>query len=144
VSLPQRHRDPQRATETDIDQVNAVSAAVIGAAIEVHRTLGPGFLESIYEEALCVELAHLGVPFARQADYQVRYRDRPVGELRLDLVADGLVVVELKAVDALASIHEAQILAYLKATNLPLGLLINFNVPVLTRGMKRIAHRMRT
>jgi len=143
VDLPQRHGDPQRGTETDIERVNALSAAAIGAAIAVHRSLGPGFLEAIYEEALCVELAHLGVDFARQADFKVRYRDRTVGELRLDLVIGSLVVVELKAVDALASIHEAQLLAYLKATSLPLGLLINFNVPVLARGVKRIAHRMR-
>ena len=144
MALPQRHRDPLRATETDIELVNAASAAVIGAAITVHRSLGPGFLEASYEEALCVELSHLGVDFTRQSNFDVRYRDRTVGELRLDLVVGDLVVVELKAVDALAPIHEAQLLAYLKATNLPLGLLINFNLPVLTRGVKRIAHRMRT
>ena len=111
---------------------------MIGGAIEVHRVLGPVFLESVYEEALCVELALRGVPFARQVAVGVEYKGRAVGEARLDLLVADSIVVELKAVESLAPIHLAQILSYLKATKLRLGLLITFNVGVLRRGIKRV------
>jgi GxxExxY protein len=120
------------------EAANRVSHEIIGAAISVHRELGPGFLESLYEEALCIELRARGLPFARQATIPLTYRGRPIGQLRLDLVVAELVVVELKAVDALAKIHEAQLLAYLKATGLKLGLFINFKVPVLREGLRRL------
>ena len=120
------------------EQIDKVTEAVIGAAIEVHRTLGPGFLESIYEEALCVELSLRGVKFARQAPVGVDYKGRRIGESRLDLLVEGSVVVELKTVDALAQIHTAQVISYLKATGCRIGLIINFNVKRLTDGIKRI------
>lgn len=121
------------------ESLNALSGAVIGAAIEVHRRLGPGILESVYEQALCVELRHREIPFVRQAPFQVRYRDVVVGESRLDLVVGGQIVVELKAVDQFLPIHQAQLLSYLKATGLPLGLLINFKVMYLAdKGIKRV------
>ncbi|HEY8292148.1 MAG TPA: GxxExxY protein [Thermomicrobiales bacterium] len=112
--------------------------AVIGAAIEVHRALGPGYLESVYEEALCVELEIRRIPFSRQVDAEVQYKSRAVDSGIMDiLVSDGLVV-ELKAVERLAPIHTAQVLSYLKATKHPVGLLINFNVVVLREGIKRV------
>ena len=100
--------------------------------------LGPGFLESVYEEALCVELALRGIHFLRQVLVAVDYKGHPVGESRLDLLIEGTLVVELKAVDALAPVHSAQMISYLRATGHHLGLLINFNVPLLKDGVKRI------
>ena len=120
------------------EPIDKVTEAVIGAAIEVHRTLGPGFLESIYEEALCVELSLRGVRFARQAPVGVDYKGHRIGESRLDLLVEDSVVVELKTVDALAQIHTAQVISYLKATGCRIGLIINFNVKRLTDGIKRI------
>jgi len=115
-----------------------VARAAIGAAIEVHRVLGPGYLESVYEEALAVELNLRGIPFERQKTVAVNYKGHAVGEGRLDLLVDSRLVVELKAVEALAPIHTAQVMSYLKTMRLPLGLLLNFNVPLLKTGIKRI------
>jgi GxxExxY protein len=116
-----------------------LSHAVIGAAIEVHRELGPGFLESLYEEALCIELTERGIAFQRQYTISVGYKGHPIGEGRLDLLVDKRLIVELKAVESLLPIHSAQLLSYLKATGLGVGLLINFNVPVLAKGIKRFS-----
>jgi len=124
--------------DVGVTSLNALSEQVIGAAITVHRELGPGFTESVYENALCVQLHEAGVQHERQAQRHITYRNQHVGEVRLDLVVCGILVVELKAVDRLADLHTAQVLSYLKAARLPLGLLINFNVPLLTRGVKRI------
>ncbi|MEO9254337.1 MAG: GxxExxY protein, partial [Tepidiformaceae bacterium] len=96
--------------------VNELSRQTIGAALEVHRCLGPGFLESVYESALCIEMQARGIRFVRQAPISVSYKGRPVGESRLDLLVDDLLIVELKAVEALLPIHQAQLLSYLKAT----------------------------
>ncbi len=129
---PKPHTEPG----AEVDQL---AHQVIGAAIEVHRTLGPGFLESVYEEALCVELAFLGLPFTRQQTFGLNYRGHVVGQARLDLLVDGRLLVELKAVESLMPIHSAQVLSYLKMTGLRLGLLLNFNVPVLRNGgIKRV------
>ncbi len=119
----------------DIDRL---AQQVIGAAIEVHKLLGPGFLESVYEEALCVELDIQKIPYKRQHPVAVDYKGHSVGEGRLDLLLGNKLVVELKAVEVLASIHSAQLISYLKTTGHPLGLLINFNVPVLKEGIKRV------
>ena len=121
--------------DTNTDEL---AKAVIDAAIEVHRILGPGYLESVYEEALAVELDLRNIPFERQKSVAVDYKGQSVGEGRLDLLVGGCLIVELKAADALAPIHTAQVISYLKATRLPLGLVINFNVPVLKDGVKRI------
>jgi GxxExxY protein len=115
-----------------------LTGEVIGAAIEVHRTLGPGFLESVYEEALCVELTLRRMTFSRQQIVNVQYKGYPVGEGRLDVLVQNCLIVELKAVEALEPIHTAQVISYLKATSCLLGLLINFNVPVLKQGIRRI------
>lgn len=97
-------------------QQEELTKKIIGAAIRVHRELGPGFLEAIYEEALCLEFAELGLSFERQYRVEVLFRGQPVGEHRLDLLVEGLVVVELKAVSALQDIFYATLRSYLKAT----------------------------
>lgn len=107
---------------------------VVHAAVEVHRALGPGYLETVYEEALAVELTTRDVSFVRQVTVSIDYKGHSVGGTRLDLLVGGVLVVELKAVEQLAPIHTAQVLSYLKATNLELALLLNFNVPRLKDG----------
>jgi GxxExxY protein len=111
---------------------------IIGAAIEVHRLLGPGFLESVYERALCHELTLRGVTFERQKDLFVPYKDIEIAGQRLDLLVGGRVIAELKAVETIAPIHQAILLSYLKAMRLRLGLIINFRMLVLKDGIKRI------
>jgi GxxExxY protein len=121
------------------EHIDALANAVIGAAIEVHRVLGPGYLESVYEQALAIELDRRGIPFERQKTTAVCYKGHAIGEGRLDFLIGGRVVVELKATDGIAPIHVAQVLSYLKALRLPLGLLINFNVRLLKNGgIKRV------
>jgi GxxExxY protein len=112
--------------------------AVIGAAIEVHRTLGPGFLENVCEAALAVELGMRGIPFERQRAVAVVYKNTPIATHRLDLLVGERLVVELKAVDGLAPVHISQMISYLNATELSLGLLINFAVPRLRQGIQRV------
>ncbi|MCC7204387.1 MAG: GxxExxY protein, partial [Phycisphaeraceae bacterium] len=101
-------------------------------------TLGPGYLEVIYEKAMAVEMSLRGLAFSQQVPIELRYKGQPVGEGRLDLLVDSQVIVELKAVESLATIHQAQLLSYLRATGLRLGLLLNFNVPVLRDGIMRV------
>ena len=120
------------------DELNRLSDLVIGAAIEVHRQLGPGFMEAVYEEALCVELQLRGIAFIRQAPISVSFKNQIVGEGRVDLLIEDKLVVELKAVEKLSTIHSAQLLSYLKATVCTLGLLINFNTLLLRNGIKRV------
>jgi len=119
--------------------LNDITGQVIGAAIEVHKTLGPGLLENIYEECVCVELSSRGIPFERQKEIEVVYKGQKLeSKYRIDIVVNSRIVVELKACDALLPIHEAQLLTYLKLTELKVGLLINFNVPILKDGIKRL------
>ncbi|HRQ66592.1 MAG TPA: GxxExxY protein [Xanthomonadaceae bacterium] len=114
---------------------------VIGAAIEVHRELGPGLLESTYEACLGVELAARGLAFERQKTLPLVYKGHPVDcGYRLDLLVEDCVAVELKAVEALLPIHEAQLLTYLRLARLNVGLLINFNVKLLKNGVRRLVH----
>jgi GxxExxY protein len=125
------------------DALEKIATRVLDAAFEVHRHLGPGLLESTYEMALCHELSRLGLPFERQKDMPVRYKGVHLDcGYRLDLVVDGEVLVELKAIDALPPVHEAQLLTYLKLADRYLGLLINFNVPLLKQGIKRLVNRL--
>ncbi len=109
---------------------------IIQAAIAVHKALGPGFLESIYEEALCIELKILNIPFERQKTIKLTYRNLPIGEHRLDLLVAERVVVELKAIKALEPLHYSIVRSYMKATNLNSGLLLNFAAMPLT--IKRV------
>ncbi len=117
---------------------------VIGAAIEVHRSMGPGLLESVYEECLSAELDHRRLAFQRQVPIALEYRGRSLGsDLRIDLIVRGQLVLELKAVEKILPIHEAQLLTYLRLTRKNLGLLINFNVPTLKEGVKRMVNGRR-
>ena len=112
---------------------------IIGAAIEVHRYWGPGLVESIYEKSLAIEFERRDIPFKRQLELNLSYKGVSLGEdFRLDLIADNKVVIELKVVKELAPIHEAQLLTYIKLTNCKIGLLLNFNVPTLKQGIKRL------
>jgi GxxExxY protein len=117
---------------------DALAHAVIGAALEVHRFLGPGFVEDVYEQALCVELRLRGIPFERQKRVLVDYKGELVGEGRIDLLVGDQLVVELKAVRAFAPIDRAKVISYLKATRRHLALLINFHVPLLKDGIQRV------
>lgn len=122
---------------------NTISNQVVGAAIEVHRHLGPGLLESAYEECLCHELKLRGLSFDRQKELSVRYKDSRLDcGYRLDVVVEGAVILELKSVKKLEPIHEAQLLTYLKLSDLKLGLLLNFNVPLMRNGIQRIVNNL--
>ena len=110
----------------------------IGCAIRVHRELGPGFLESIYHKAMYEELKAAGLSFESQLPVLVKYRDTEISGQRVDLIVEGMVVVELKTVRKLDEIHRAQFISYLRTTGLRGGLLINFRVPVLQQGLKRV------
>jgi GxxExxY protein len=119
-------------------ELNKITEQIIGAAIEVHRALGPGLLESAYEECLCHELGLRQVPFERQRPLPVNYKGVKLDcGYRLDLLVSSAVVVEIKAVEVIQPIHEAQLLTYLKLGGWKLGLLINFNVPMLKEGIRR-------
>lgn len=118
-----------------------ITERIIGAAIEVHRHLGPGMLESVYEAALAYELAQLSLSTERQKALPLVYKGLKFDEgYRLDLLVANEVIVELKCVDTILPIHEAQLLSYLKLTGLKVGLLINFKVPVLVQGIKRLSN----
>ena len=125
AAAEERYRDPR-------------TSPIIGAAIEVHRHLGPGLLESTYEECLCRELHLMGLAFRRQVPLPVIYKGLPLDcGYQIDLIVRDEVVVELKAVERILPVHQAQLLTYLKLAEKPVGLLINFNVPVLTQGITR-------
>jgi GxxExxY protein len=122
----------------DDERLNEITRAIIGAAIDVHRTLGPGLLESAYEACLAFELVERGWRVAQQKGLPVIYRGQQIEcGYRIDLMVENAVIVELKSVEKLDRIHEAQLLSYLKLSGCPLGLLINFNVEVLKDGIKR-------
>ena len=136
LGSPQRHGGSIQASG-----INDLTAKIIGAAIEVHKALGPGLLESAYESCLAYELSLLKIGFERQVPLPVRYKSLPLDcGYRLDFLVENLVVLELKAVERLEAIHEAQMLTYLKLGGWRVGLLINFNVPVLKRGIGRLIY----
>ncbi len=119
---------------------NEWSNKIIGACIEVHRNLGPGLLESIYQQCLAREFSLQGIPFKKEISKPVSYKGVLMEcGLRLDFMVDNQVIVELKAVEKLLPVHKSQIITYLKLTSCKLGLLINFNVPILKDGIERIA-----
>ena len=129
----------KQRVEEGFEEINELTKVIIGAAIEVHRTLGPGLLESAYEACLSYELAQRGLRFERQKPLSVVYKgiNLDIG-YRLDLLIEDQVVVEVKAVDELAPIHHAQLLSYLKLSGYKVGLLINFNVLILMNGLRRV------
>jgi GxxExxY protein len=126
------HRDTEA-------QRDSLTQKVIGAAIEVHRALGPGLLESAYEECLCYELSSAGLAFRKQVELPVLYKKVKLDcGYRMDIVVSESLVLEIKTVEKLLPIHQAQLLTYLKLSGIRTGLLINFNVPVLKNGIKRM------
>ena len=128
---------PLRDTETQ--RLNQITEKIIGCAIEVHRALGPGLLESAYEECVCFELTQNRMKFERQVSLPVVYKGVKLDcGYRIDLVVENLIIVEIKAIANILPVHEAQVLSYLKLDNKPLGLLLNFHVSVLKSGIKRI------
>lgn len=118
---------------------NRLSYEIVGAAIEVHRALGPGLLEAIYQNAMCVELTERNILFEKEKPISVYYKDQLVGDYRVDILVDKRIVVELKSVEKILSVHRSQIMTYLKITNCRLGLLMNFNVQMMKQGISRIA-----
>ena len=125
-------------------EVDDLARIVIGKAIDVHRELGPGYSESVYEEALAQELFRARMGFERQKAFVVNYRGSVVGEGRIDFLIAGKLVVELKAVERLMPVHKSQVISYLKATSCNLGLLINFNESLLRSGIQRIVYTLAT
>jgi len=122
------------------DELNHLSAKIIGAAIAVHRELGPGLLESVYETCLAMELRRLGLSVQLQVPVPITFRGQVVSPdgLRLDLLVADTIIIELKSVEAVQPVHKKQLLTYLRLANKPLGLLINFNVLLLKDGIERI------
>jgi len=138
------HRDQRVKTHGSGSMVSAtatdpLTAGIIAAAIEVHKESGPGLLEAIYEECLCMELAERHIPFERQKPLQLRYKGRKLDcELRIDLLVESSVACEIESVSELLPVHKAQLLTYMKLAGCETGLLLNFNVPVLKEGIKRM------
>lgn len=130
-------KSPARAIMDAPEWLNDLSGAVIGCAMEVHSQLGPGLLERIYEQALAYELTESGLSVKRQSPIVVKYKHIEIGGQRLDLVVNDTIVVELKAVDAVSNAHLAQLVSYLRAARMPLGLVINFNELRLKDGIYR-------
>ena len=120
-----------------MDHEVELTEQIIGCAIEVHRALGPGLLESAYRRALGIEFAHKNVRFERERKIPLVYRDKPLGHYKVDLIVEGRVIVEVKSVMHLEPVFEAQVLTYLKITGIRVGLLMNFNKAVLKAGLKR-------
>ena len=128
--------------DAEARSLDELSDRVLGACIEIHRQLGPGLLESAYEECLCYELSQIGIAFERQKPLPVVYKTVKLDcGYRLDLVVENKLIIEMKTVEQLLPIHEAQLLTYLKLSSLSYGLLIIFNVPMLKQGIKRIVNK---
>jgi GxxExxY protein len=120
---------------------DVLTEKIIGAAIEVHRHLGPGLLETAYDECVCYELSQKGIQFQRQVALPIRYKGLSLDcNYKLDLLVEDTIVVEVKAIEALLPVHSAQLLTYLKSSGKRVGLLINFNVTMLTKGLRRLVN----
>jgi GxxExxY protein len=124
--------------------INELTEKVIGAAIEVHKSLGPGLLESVYEECLCYELGSRQIGYQRQIPVPIKYKKVNLDcGYRLDVVVENTIILELKSCERIESIHKAQLLTYLKLSGLKIGLIINFNVPVLKDGIVRMVNNLK-
>jgi GxxExxY protein len=119
-------------------ELEQITEKIIGCAIEVHRTLGPGLLEQVYENALCIELSISGLKYQRQVIYPLQYKQKPIGDYRIDLIVEDSIIIEIKSVERIDPLFEAQLLTYLKITNKKVGLLINFNSKLIKEGVKRL------
>ena len=123
-------------------ELNELSGAVVNCAFQVHKELGPGFLEVNYEDAFILELQQAGFSFERQKAFQIPYKQTFLNSsFRLDLVVEGAIIVELKAIEKINPVHQSQIYAYLRAAKMPIGFLINFNVPLIKDGINRFVLR---
>lgn len=123
--------------------LNSLTKKIIGCAIEVHKGIGPGLLESAYEECLCYELNQTGLLFQRQVELPVRYKDVKLDcGYRLDVIVENQVILEVKAVDAIIPIHEAQLLSYLRMLDKRVGLILNFHSTIMKYGVKRIVNNL--
>jgi len=124
--------------EMDELKFEELTSGVLGSAVEVHRHLGPGLLESVYEECLAYELRNSGISFERQKPIQISYKEIIIDKgYRIDLLVEGKLVIEIESVEALNTVHEAQVLTHMKLAEIPVGLLLNFNVTSLRKGIRR-------
>ncbi len=137
-----KHIDPAYVDEDDEPnpRLNELTNRIIGVLIEVHKALGPGYLESYYERAVEIEFNRRGIRFVRQHPFEVRYKGETIGQGRLDFLVEDTVVLELKACESISGAHVATVISYLRAVNKPLGLIANFNVRYMKDGLKRIAN----
>jgi len=110
---------------------------IVDSGLRIHKSLGPGFFEKIYRNAFCIELRSRGIPFECEKEFVIHYRNEPVGKQHMDLIVEESVIVEIKAVDALAKVHEQQILSYLRSTKIRAGMLMNFGGATLNQGLHR-------
>jgi GxxExxY protein len=128
---------PQSHRVTEFDEINAITERVIGCGIEVHKALGPGLSESLYETALCIEFDAVKINYKRQCPCAAYYRGRLLGQYRIDLVVEDLVVVEIKSVERTVPVFEAQLLTYMRLLKKRGGLILNFNSRLLKEGITR-------
>jgi len=131
----ERFRQERNEVDPESDRL---TETLIGAFIEVHKELGPGLTENLYEEAVCHELELRGLRYERQVMVNVTYKGKLIGQNRIDLIVEGQVIVELKSCESLNAVHRAQLICYLKLKKLTVSLLVNFNVPILRDGIKRV------
>ena len=123
------------------EHINQLTETIIGCAIEVHKTLGAGLLESVYRECMVIEMTHAQLCFERERHIKLMYKGVPINSrLQLDLIVEGLVIVELKAIECVHPIHLSQVITYLKLADSPAGLLLNFNVTAMRNGVRRLDH----
>jgi GxxExxY protein len=135
----ERHEDERGRIDAIPDRAEQIATQIVDAAVKVHKTLGPGLLESVYEVCLCHELAIRDIAFRKQLDLPICYEGmRLESGLRIDILVDNCVVLELKTVEKFLPVHEAQLLTYLKLTGHRIGFLLNFNVPIMKHGIKRL------
>ncbi len=126
------------------ESTDDLSRRIVDCVFSVHKILGPGYVEKIYEDCLAMELEERGINFVRQFPLALKYKGRPVPcEFRLDMVVEGCVILELKAVERIHPLHEAQLYSYLKASGMPLGFLVNFDVPLIRDGIRRYVSKWR-
>jgi GxxExxY protein len=143
-SKPEKAEGAEVISAPRVSRLNQLTELIIGAAIEVHRQTGPGLMESVYEECLCYELSQLGLSFQRQVHLPISYKGIKLDcGLKMDLLVEDAIVLELKTVDQLLPVHSAQLLTYLKLSGKKVGLLINFNEPTLTKGLKRLVNHFK-
>ena len=128
-----------RARHGEVEpELDGLTERIIGACIAVHKELGPGLTELLYQDALCHEFDLCGIRYEKQVKVPVEYKSKSIGETRIDLLVEDTVIVELKSCEALNAVHRAQLICYLRVKNLKLGLLVNFNVAILKDGLKRV------